>query len=52
MQHLDTMPALTGGDGKTHTQKTHVLESVEALAREYIKTGKITAVQHDIIHPV
>ena len=47
---LDTMPALTGGDGKTNTQKTHVLESVEVLAHEKIKTGKITAVQHDLIH--
>ena len=46
---LDTMPALTGGNGKTQKQKTHVLESVEALASEYIKTGKITAVQHDLI---
>ena len=43
------MPPLTGGNGKTDTQKTHVLESVEALAREKIKTGKITAVQHDLI---
>ena len=46
----DTLPALTGGDGRTNTQKTHVLESVEMLAREKIKTGKITAVQHDLIH--
>ena len=46
----DTMPPLIGGDGKTGAQKTHVLESVEVLAREKIKTGKITAVQHDIIH--
>ena len=46
---LDTMPPLTGGNGKTDTQKTHVLESVEALAHEKIKTGKITAVQHDLI---
>ena len=45
----DTMPALTGGDGKTNTQKTHVLDSVEMLAHEKIKTGKITAVQHDLI---
>ena len=45
----DTMPALTGSDGKTHTQKTHVLEGVEVLAHEYIKTGKITAVQHELI---
>ena len=36
-------------NGKTHTQKTHVLEGVEVLACEYIKTGKITAVQHDLI---
>ena len=26
------------------------MESVETLAREYIKTGKITVIQHDIIH--
>ena len=45
----DTMPALTRGNGNTQTQKTHVLEIVEALACEYIKTGKITAVQHDLI---
>ena len=45
----DTLPALTGGDGRTNTQKTHVLESVETLAREKIKTGKITAVQHDLM---
>ena len=45
----DTMPALTGGDGKTTTQKTHVLDSDETLAHEKIKTGKITAVQHDLI---
>ena len=31
--------------------KRHMsLESVEALAHEKIKTGKITAVQHDLIH--
>ena len=47
---LDTLPALTGGDGRTNTQKTHVLESVETLACEKIKTGKITVVQHDLIH--
>ena len=47
---LDTLPTVTGGDGKTNTQKTHVLESVETLASEKIKTGKITAIQHDIIH--
>ena len=46
----DKMPPLIDGDGKTGTQKTHALESVEALAREKIKTGKITAVQHDLIH--
>ena len=43
---LDTLPALTGGDGTTSKQKTHVLESFETLASEKIKTGKITAVQH------
>ena len=37
-------------DGRTGTQKTHVLESVEMLACEKIKAGKITAVQHDLIH--
>ena len=47
---LDRMPPLIGNDGKTGTQKTHALESVEALARKKIKTGKITAVQHDLIH--
>ena len=47
---LDTLPALTGGDGRTNTQKTHVLESVEMLAREKIKNGKITTVHHDLIH--
>ena len=47
---LDRMPPLIGNDGKTGTQKTHALESVEALAREKIKTGKITAVQHDFLH--
>ena len=41
---LDVMPALTGGNGKTHTQMIHVLEGVEVLAHESIKTGKITAV--------
>ena len=46
----DMLPALTGGDGRTGTQNTHVLESVEMLAHEKIKTGKITAVQHDLIH--
>ena len=44
------MPPLIDGDGTTGTPKTHALESVEALAREKIKTGKITAVQHDLIH--
>ena len=47
---LDTMPPLIGGDGKTGASKTHVLESVVPLAHERIKTGKITAVQHDLIH--
>ena len=47
---LNRMPPLIGDDGKTGAQKTHALESVEALAHEKIKTGKITAVQHDLIH--
>ena len=48
---LIRMPHLIGdNDGKTGAQKTHPLESVEALAQEKIKTGKITAVQHDLIH--
>ena len=48
---LTRMPRLIGdNDGKTGAQKTHPLESVEALAHEKIKTGKITAVQHDLIH--
>ena len=46
----DKMPALFNADGRTGTQKTHDLESVEMLAHEKIKTGKITAVQHDLIH--
>ena len=36
----DKMPPLIGGDGKTGAQKTHALESVEALARKKIKTEK------------
>ena len=45
------MPCLIGGkDGKTGTTITHPLESVEALAQEKIKSGKITTVQHDLIH--
>ena len=39
-----------GEDGKTGTTKAHPLESVEALAQEKLKAGKITAVQHDLIH--
>ena len=35
----DTLPALTGGDGRRSKQMTHVLESVETLAHEKIKTG-------------
>ena len=46
----DKIPALFNADGRTGTQKTHALESVETLAHEKIKTGKITAVQHDLIH--
>ena len=46
----NAMPPLTGGDGKTHTDKMlHVLEGVEAITHEYIKTCKITAVQHYLI---
>ena len=48
---LIRMPCLIGdNDGKTGTQKTHPLESIEVLAQEKIKAGKITAVQHDLIH--
>ena len=43
------LPALTGGDGIINTNKTHVLEDVEALSRESIRTGKITAVQYNLI---
>ena len=46
----DKMPPLFNADSRTGTQKTHVLESVETLASEKIKTGKITAVQHELIH--
>ena len=45
----DMLPALTGGDGKTDANKTHVLEDVEALGCESIRTGKITAVQYNLI---
>ena len=48
---LTRMPSLIGGkNGKTGTAKAHPLESVEALAQEKIKAGKLTAVQHDLIH--
>ena len=48
---LTRMPSLKGGkDGKTGTTKAHPLESVEVLAQEKMKAGKITAVQHDLIH--
>ena len=31
-------------------RKPHPLESVEALAQEKLRAGKLTAVQHDLIH--
>ena len=37
-------------DSRTGTPKPHILESVEMLAHEQIKAGKITAVQQDLIH--
>ena len=43
------LPALIGGDGIINTNKTHVLEDVEALGCESIRMGKITAVQHNLI---
>ena len=43
------LPALTGGDGIINTNKTHVLDDVEALSHESIRTGKITAVQYNLI---
>ena len=46
----DKMPPLFNADSRTGTPKPHVLESVETLAREKIKTGKITEVQHGLIH--
>ena len=46
----DKVPPLIDGDGKTGARKTHTLESVEVLAHKKIKTGKSTAVQHDLIH--
>ena len=46
----DTMPPLFNADSSTGTPKPHSLESVEALARDKIKAGKITTVQHDLIH--
>ena len=48
---LTRMPSLIGGeDGKTGATKAHLLEIVEVLAQEKLKAGKITAVQHDLIH--
>ena len=48
---LTRMPSLIGGkNGKTGTTKAHPLESIEALAQEKLRAGKITAVQHDLIH--
>ena len=46
----DKMPALFNADSRTAMQKPHILESVETLAHKKIKAGKITAVQHDLIH--
>ena len=43
------LPALTGGDGIITTNKTHVLDDVEALGCESINTSKITAVQYNLI---
>ena len=43
------LPALTGGHGIINTNKTHVLEDVEALGHESIRIGKITAVQYNLI---
>ena len=43
------MPALTGGDGIIHTNKTYVLEDADALDLESVRKGKITTVQHDLI---
>ena len=46
----DKMPPLFNADSRTGMQKPHILESVEMLACKKIKAGKITAVQHDLIH--
>ena len=46
------LPALPGGDGVINTNKTHVLEDVEVLGRESIRTSKITTVQHNLIKPL
>ena len=43
------MPALTGGDGIIHTNKTYVLEDADALGLESVRKGQITTVQHDLI---
>ena len=43
------MPALTGGEGIIKTSKTYFLEDADILGLESVKTGKITAVQHDLI---
>ena len=48
---ITRMPSLIGGkDGKTGATQAHLLESVDVLAQEKLKAGKITAVQHDLIH--
>ena len=48
---LSRMPSLIGGkNGKTGGARAHPLASVEALAQEKIRAGRITAVQHDLIH--
>ena len=46
----DKMPPFLNADNRAGTEEPHILESVEVLAHEKLKTGKITAVQHDMIH--
>ena len=46
----DKMPPLFDADSRTGMPKPHALDSVETLACEKIKTGKITEVKHGLIH--
>ena len=46
----DKMPPLFDADSRTGMPKPYALDSVETLARKKIKMGKMTEVQHGLIH--